>query len=83
MGLSTRRFPVLNAERYGCPESVPWERLSEEWAQRLHQQSLERLAFSGGLDPFEIAANVHKLTPEEADSVSEEQCVAIVKELAK
>ena len=81
--MTARRFPVLDASRFGCPPSIPWERLSEEWAQRLHGQSLERLALGGGLDPFEIAANVHKLTPDEADSVSEEQCIEIVKELAK
>ena len=81
--MTDRLFPVLHASRYGCPASIPWERLSEEWAQRLHGQSLERLALGGGLDPFEIAANVHKLTPEEADSVSEEQCIEIVKEMSK
>jgi hypothetical protein len=81
--VTERLFPVMHALLIGCPTHVPWRLLSEEWAQRLHGQSLEYLAERGGLDPTEIVANVHRLTWEETQFVSEEQCIAIVKELGK
>ena len=43
-----------------CPRYVRWSALNEEWAQRNHGQSLTRLAERGGLDPFEILANVNR-----------------------
>lgn len=58
-----RRFPVLysRGERdalSGAPTTVPWSLLAghEEQASRNHDQSLERLAERGGLDPVEMLA---------------------------
>jgi len=53
-------FPVLGG-RDGDPKAVQWGRLSNEWALKLHGQSLERLAERGGLSPLEIWWNVHHL----------------------
>jgi hypothetical protein len=60
---SERRFPVLLNHRplhdvTACPRSVPWLMLAphEEQAIRNHDQSLERLAERGGLDPAEMVA---------------------------
>jgi hypothetical protein len=49
---SARRFPIM-----GGP-SIPWEMIApcERQAQSNHQQSLERLAERGGLDPTEALA---------------------------
>ena len=44
----------------GCPKTVPWNSLNEEWALRNHKQSLERLNERGGLSPAEIHCNVNK-----------------------
>jgi hypothetical protein len=62
---SERSFPVLlshrpRSEALACPRTVPWSLLAphEERARRNHDQSLERLAERGGLDPSEIAAIV-------------------------
>lgn len=58
-----RQFPVLLSHRprhetLGCPRSVPWSLLTphEERAKMNHDQSLERLAERGGLDPAEMLA---------------------------
>ena len=64
---SERRFPVLlthrpRSEVLGCPTTVPWALLAphEERAHRNHDQTLERLAERGGLDPSEIVALVEE-----------------------
>jgi len=43
-----------------CPKTVPWHRIApyEQQARKNHDQTLERLAERGGLDPFEILAVV-------------------------
>ena len=59
-----KRFPVLLSysdvgKFEDCPKSVPWECIEPyEWqARRNHgQQSLQRLAERGGLDPTELVA---------------------------
>ncbi|MBO0947315.1 hypothetical protein [Fibrella forsythiae] len=43
-----------------CPEYVPMRLLNEEWAQRNHGQSLQRLNERGGLSVCEILANMSK-----------------------
>lgn len=55
-----RPFPVLNAPPH-CTAFVRWDALDESHAEKLHGQSLERLAQRGGLDPVEIYWNLHKL----------------------
>lgn len=56
-----RPFPVLNHKRDECPESIPWFVLDEEWAKKIHYQTLEQLASRGGLCAFEIALNYNRL----------------------
>lgn len=43
-----------------CPKKIPFGLLSEEWAQRNHSQTLQRLAERGGLYPNEMIANIAK-----------------------
>lgn len=59
---NTNAFPVIRAEHWGaeCPKFVKWDALNEEWAQRNHGQSLQRLADRCGLDPTEIVANIEE-----------------------
>ena len=45
----------------GLPEKVPFSILDEEWAQKIHRQSLDRLNERGGLCPAEIYWNIHKI----------------------
>lgn len=61
MSKEDNKFTVLHSKREaneGMPDFVKWSELSEEWAQKNHGQTLERLAERGGLSPREIAANV-------------------------
>lgn len=53
-------FPVLNAPT-GCAKWVRQDALDEEWAMRIHGQTLERLAQRHGLCPVEIMMNVKRL----------------------
>lgn len=41
-------------------KSVPFSLLNEEWAQRNHQQSLQKLADRGGISPEEAIAIMDK-----------------------
>jgi hypothetical protein len=61
-----RTFPVLfgsyetaaRMKLLGCPRQVPWALLAlhESQARDNHSQTLERLAFRGGLCPSEMVA---------------------------
>lgn len=58
------RFPLLrSAIPHGlpCPRSVPWELVAAhaKQAKLNHDQTLERLAERGGLDPRELWCVVH------------------------
>lgn len=51
----------LSKEEKGLfPENVPTEWLNEEWAQRIHGQSLARLDERGGMSICEILANIER-----------------------
>ena len=56
--LEERRFPVLDAGF-----SVPWRLVApfEAQAERNHNQTLQRLAERGGLDPVELWAVMHRM----------------------
>jgi hypothetical protein len=56
-------FPVLLSGRERrtypeCPRTIPWSLIAphEEQAQANHEQTLQRLAERGGLDPTELYA---------------------------
>lgn len=55
--MPTRKFPILTrgGTKAPCPSWIPWEVIEpyEGHAQENHQQTLERLAERGGLDPVE------------------------------
>jgi hypothetical protein len=51
-----KRFPIMiRGIGYPCPSSIPWEAIApyEGQAKFNHDQTLERLAERGGLDPVE------------------------------
>lgn len=52
----TRWFPVMGKRVAEWMMPIPWSVVAphEEWAQRNHSQSLERLAERGGLTPHEL-----------------------------
>ncbi len=56
----TNKFPVLG--RTGSVKYVKWDKLDEKWAQKLHSQTLARLAERGGLAWEELYCNYYKLT---------------------
>lgn len=73
------RFPVLRSglpRGLTCPRSVPWKLVEPHAAQAWdnHEQTLERLAERGGLDPCELWCVVHgkhwRDRPSEADAVA-------------
>jgi hypothetical protein len=81
MLLDDEMFPVLwqgsrqykeDLERLGCPRFVPWEFMVPltAAAQRLHDQTLERLAERGGLSPEEILALELPATAPTADKLA-------------
>lgn len=54
-------FPVLGAHKYaGCPAQVRKSELNEDWAQKIHGQTLGQLARRGGLSPAEILVNIER-----------------------
>lgn len=44
------------------PEELPDELFNEDWAQKVHLQSLKRLNERGGLSPIEMLVNIRKLS---------------------
>lgn len=67
-----RPFPILGRDLpVGCPKSIPWGILNEEFAQHNHGQTLSRLAERGGLSPCEALAVIerrswHRMNDEDA-----------------
>jgi hypothetical protein len=53
-------FQCICRKISGCPDSVPMGLLNEEWAQKGHDQTLERLNERGGLSVFEILAIIQR-----------------------
>lgn len=59
-GWGTDRHNEIRLEKL-CPDSVPYELLSEEWAIKNHSQSLDKLNSRGGMGVHEIICNIEKL----------------------
>ena len=57
---------MLNSDEHrqypNCPNEIPTELLNEDWAQRIHSQSLALLNERGGLHPKEIICNIKKVS---------------------
>ncbi len=68
-----RRYP-------DCPKQVPMRLLNEQWAQRVHMQSLKRLNERGGMCPTEIMANIYKVEP---TTLKEETAIADLKAILR
>jgi hypothetical protein len=67
---------ILTCHKHkGCPAEFPDELLDEQWAQRIHGQTLKRLNERGGLSPSEIICNVEKLTFNVLLRLDDQQCV--------
>lgn len=49
-----------------CPKEIDDLLLHEDWAQKIHSQTLKRLNERGGLSPFEIFMNVNKISYRDA-----------------
>ncbi len=81
MSESTNQFPILNYSDYkNCPKYVRWDKLDNEWAIRVHDQTLNRLSDRGGLDPLEIVFNIEKL--EWGAPVNMEHALNVVREIS-
>lgn len=53
-------YPRERKQHPECPQSIPMSMLNEEWADRNHHQTLDRLAQRGGLGPDEALAIMDK-----------------------
>ena len=62
-------------DRYNLLQ-VPMRILNEEMAQRIHGQSLQRLAEPGGMSPLEIMININKARM----TISDEAAVLAIRE---
>lgn len=56
-----KQMKILGRKLKGIPDTVPFSILSEDWAQRIHNQSLERLNERGGMCAAEICINIKRL----------------------
>ena len=56
--------------------------LNEDWAVKLHGQTLDELASRGGLSHKEVVLNVEKLPLKNINSFSEYYAVKLVEKLA-
>tara|TARA_R110000765_G_scaffold78399_4_gene154098 strand:- start:882 stop:1160 length:279 start_codon:yes stop_codon:yes gene_type:complete len=59
--MDIKQMKILGRKWSELPSSVPFSILSEEWAQNIHRQSLDRLNERGGMCPLEIYLNIEKL----------------------
>lgn len=75
-----RTFPILGPRWPGAPRTVPWAFMEPHRRQALknHDQTLERLADRGGLDPGEMVAVVEERP---WSTITQEGAIARLKEL--
>lgn len=76
-------FPVLGDKLpAGCPRFVKLTALNEDWAKKIHDQTLERLAERGGLSPIELMVNIQKLPFQDIYRVTEDAACEYIKQYA-
>lgn len=64
---------IMGSNQYSnCPEYISNDLLNEDWAFKIHSQSLERLNQRGGMSPFEIYLNVNKIKYRECKEIDPE-----------
>lgn len=80
-----KEFPIMtHGLKRPCPSRIPWDAIApfEGQAQENHQQTLERLAERGGLDPVEaffVMTNRTWNNFQMTDEVEKEACAFIEK----
>jgi hypothetical protein len=73
------KFPILG---YSRPTSyIDISVLNEEYAQKNHGQTLQRLLKRGGLSDKEIVANIKKLKLRDMDNITDEYIDEFIKKL--
>lgn len=83
-GAIEQLFPVhRNSRPEHSPEFVPMSVLSEEWAEKNHGQSLQKLCNRGGMSVVEIAMNVMGRAFKEKNVIAESPALLLVKELGR
>jgi hypothetical protein len=56
-------FDYRERKKYSdFPEELPDELFNEDWAYKIHSQTLKRLNERGGLSPQEMIVNIRKLS---------------------
>lgn len=81
--IESKGFPVLSHQKYiGCPSHIRWDALNSEHAEKIHSQSLERLAERWGLSPEEIVLNVEKRPIEDIMKIDREYALSVVRKLS-
>ncbi|AUG84952.1 hypothetical protein MAELSTROM_32 [Pseudoalteromonas phage Maelstrom] len=73
-----RNFPVLGEKK---TIFVDANRLNEEWALKIHGQTLSQLSSRGGLSPKEIFLNLNKLDSRKIKSISDYQASEAVESI--
>lgn len=81
MSTGARGFPVLNPPP-GCPRLVTWSSLDNAHAQKVHGQTLARLAQRGGLSPREIFGNVRRLAYRDYGAINEAAALDLCERIA-
>lgn len=75
-------FPILKSQLNNlspaCPKTISRKALNEDWALKIHGQTLEKLKQRGGLCPIEIVANIKKLPLSSFRSISYEDAEKII-----
>ena len=68
-------------ERKKLPDFLkefPDELLNEDWAQKIHGQTLKHLNERGGLSPLEMLVNVRKLSFKAFNEMNDEMAINIL-----
>lgn len=79
MSKEDNKFPVLGSGVLPV-NHVQWDKLNDQWAQRIHGQTLERLAQRGGLSDSEIYLNLNRL--KWGTKVTQDQATSAVNSIA-
>jgi len=68
-------FPILQS---GPTMFIDLSLLSDQWAQKVHGQSLARLAERGGLSPVEVVMNIKRIMYGDAGRIDKAKAKAYV-----
>lgn len=66
-----------------APTSIPNELLNEDWAQKIHSQTLQRLNERGGMGVNEIMINIKRLSYQDYNTLDTQKSIDEINALIK